>query len=94
MPAVAVSALQCVRVRVRGVAVRPAALDDEIGPAVEDRNLEPALAVGAEVDHLGAVPEAIEVQVLVELEQLEELVAVVTQSVDGVAGRVVARRQL
>src|SRR5579871_1669629 len=72
---------------------RRAALGDPVVPDVHHGNLEPALAVGAEVDHLRAVPPTLPVGVVLEVEDLQEAVAVLLRAIDDVAGGPVAQRE-
>src|SRR5881396_2583287 len=72
---------------------RELAVADLVGPRVEHRDLVVARVAHPEVDEVIAVPEALEVQLVLEGEDLQELVAVVAVAVDVVARRAVAQRQ-
>src|SRR5439155_19326483 len=71
---------------------RELAVPDLIGPRVEHRDLVMAGVAHPEVDEVVALPEALEVQLVVEGEDLQELVAIVAVAIDVVARRAVAQR--
>src|SRR3954471_577770 len=68
-----------------------AALDDEVVPGVEDRDLVPARVGRPPLVELGAVPVALEVDLVVEGDQVGELVQVIAIAIDPVLGGAVPR---
>src|SRR2546423_11901526 len=71
---------------------RELAVGGLVGPRIQDGHLVPARAAHPEVDEVRALPVAVEVDLVLEGQDLQELVAVVAVAVDVVARGAVADR--